>query len=562
MSEIKDQYESKADQRSIQNDGLDKNAVAAVKVVAGDEAFQQAMLKEPPRPFSINSLMLYAVVGVGFFCSTTNGYDGSLFGTLLSNKVFLKFFDVENAGIWTGIVTSMYQIGSVVAIPFIGPAIDTWGRRAAMFISATIIVIGVIIQGTCINTRSVGQFMGGRFLLGFGVGIMGSAGPTYVVEMSHPAHRGVTTGLYNVFWPVGALVATGAARGGLLHEGNVQWLIPVWLQMMFPSLIIIFVWFLPESPRWMYTRGHVVEAQATLTKYHGEGNPNSEWVKLQMMEYESHLELDGTDRTWWDYRALFRDRASRYRLLMNCIVSLFGQWAGNGIVSYYLSKFLDTAGIRGTETQINVQLGMNAIQIVFAGLGASQVDRFGRRPMLIFVNIACCLCWVGITVATSIANITETSTQEYIDAVPAPVSKAVLAWVYIFQICYSTGWTPMQALYPVEVLSFEMRAKGMAFSNLFTSIGLLANQFGVTVALVDIAWKTYLIFCIWCGIQATIIWYFVPETKNRTLEELDAIFHSKNPRKASTEKKKLELDVNSNVVHVDTVETKGLGHIL
>ena len=170
----------------------------------------------------------------------------------------------------------MYQIGSVVAIPFIGPAIDTWGRRGGMFIAGSIIVIGVIIQGTTIATHSIGQFMGGRFLLGFGVGIIGSSGPTYVVEMSHPAHRGVTTGLYNVFWPVGALVASGAARGGLSYTGNTQWLIPVWLQMMFPGLIVLLAWFLPESPRWLYVRGRVVEAQAILTKYHGEGNPNSE----------------------------------------------------------------------------------------------------------------------------------------------------------------------------------------------------------------------------------------------------------------------------------------------
>jgi Sugar (and other) transporter len=114
---------------------------------------------------------------------------------------------------------------------------------------------------------------------------------------------------------------------------------------------------------------------------------------------------------------------------------------------------------------------MNAIQIVFASVGASFVDKIGRRPMLIWVNIACCLCWIGVIVPASIANITDVSSIAQQDAVTAPVSKAVLAWVYIFQICYSFGWTPMQALYPVEVLSFEMRAKGMAFSSFFTSIG-------------------------------------------------------------------------------------------
>ena len=94
--------------------------------------------------------------------------------------------------------------------------------------------------------------------------------------------------------------------------------------------------------------------------------------------------------------------------------------------------------------------------------------------MLLIVNLACAVCWIGVTVPASIANITDTKDQAQIDSVSGPVSKAVMAWVYIFQICYSVGWTPLQALYPVEVLSYEIRAKGMAFSSLFTSAGMLS----------------------------------------------------------------------------------------
>lgn len=111
---------------------------------------------------------------------------------------------------------------------------------------------------------------------------------------------------------------------------------------------------------------------------------------------------------------------------------------------------------------------MNAIQIAFAGTGATFVDRIGRRPMLIWVNIACCLCWIGVIVPASIADV---SSQDADPSLDPSVSRAILAWVYIFQICYSFGWTPMQALYPVEVISFEMRAKGMAFSSLFVNTG-------------------------------------------------------------------------------------------
>ncbi|KAL1960703.1 hypothetical protein VTO42DRAFT_6533 [Malbranchea cinnamomea] len=526
----------------------DSKVAVTTKVVIGDEAFQQALIKEPPRMLQHPILILASFVA--FCCSTSNGYDTSLFGTLLANEHFKDFFSVSNAGIEAGIVTAIYQIGGVSAIPFIGPAIDTWGRRVGMFIGSLTIVVGTIIQACCVTNASVPQFMAGRYFTGFGVAIVAAAGPVYVVELSHPAYRGVVTGLYNVMWPVGALVAAGAARGGLNYGGTTSWMIPIGLQMMFPCIILFAALFLPESPRWHFTRGQRERARNTLTRLHGGGNPESEWVKLQLTEYEEFLKMDGSDKRWWDYRSLFKTRASFYRLMCNCLVSTFGQWAGNGIVSYFLSAFLDIAGIHGSIRQTDVQLGVTATQIVFASLGATFVDRLGRRPMLITVNLVCTLCWIGMIVPCSIANVSSPDAAD-VENVSTSVSSAVVAFVFIFQACYSFGWTPMQALYPVEVLSFEIRAKGMAFSSLFTNAALLSNQLGVPVALERIAWRTYIIFCCWCTVQAIIIYFMMPETKNRTLEELDEIFAARNPVKKSLEKKKLDIDANKNILHVE-----------
>jgi MFS family permease len=170
--------------------------VAQVKTITGDEAFQQALLKEHPKPFSWRALVLYLCALVAFCCSTCNGFDGSMFNSLLAMNQFKTYFSVENDGAWTGIIASMYQIGSVVAIPFIGPAIDTWGRKVGIYIGSTSVVLGTIIQSTTLHSSHshvTGQFMGGRFLLGWGVAIMASAGPMYVVETSHPAYRGIVT---------------------------------------------------------------------------------------------------------------------------------------------------------------------------------------------------------------------------------------------------------------------------------------------------------------------------------------------------------------------------------
>lgn len=127
--------------------------------------------------------------------------------------------------------------------------------------------------------------------------------------------------------------------------------------------------------------------------------------------------------------------------------------------------------------------------------------------MLIWVNIACGICWIGVTASAGVQAQTGSAAS----------SAAMVAMIYLFQVVYSIGWTPLQALYPVEVLSFEMRAKGMAFSGMFVTIGTLVNQFGFPVALQNIAWKTYAVFLIWCFIQAGIIYLLMPETKNRTV---------------------------------------------
>jgi len=73
-----------------------------------------------------------------------------------------------------------------------------------------------------------------------------------------------------------------------------------------------------------------------LTKWHGYGDSESPWVKLQLAEYDEYLEMDGSDKRWWDYRALFNSWASRYRLASNCCFAIFSQWAGNGVLSYFL----------------------------------------------------------------------------------------------------------------------------------------------------------------------------------------------------------------------------------
>lgn len=325
--------------------------------------------------------------------------------------------------------------------------------------------------------------------------------------------------MYNTLWFSGAILAAGAARGGLNTGGDFSWRLIIWLQALFSGLIIIFCMFLPESPRWLYVHNKKEQAKAILTKYHGNGNPDSVWVNLQLFEYEQLLNMDGADKRWWDYRALFRSRSANYRLGCNLVVTIFGQWAGNAVLSYFLGSVLDAAGYTSTIAQANITLINNCQQFAWAILGAFLVDKVGRRPLLLFSFTACTVVWLGMTIASA----RLAASQQGVDSGGNPIftnpaaSKASLAMIFIFGAVYSVGITPLQALFPVEVLSFEQRAKGMAFSSFATNAAGLLNQFAWPVAMKNIGWKTYIVFTLQDAVQALVIYFLIPETKGRTV---------------------------------------------
>ncbi|KAF5123932.1 Lactose permease [Metarhizium anisopliae] len=528
------------------------------RVVTGDEAFNEALLKEPPTPWSRGQLMIYLFSLVAFFNSTVNGYDGSLINNLLQNPSFIAKYNGSNSGIWAGIVSSMYQIGNIVALPFLGPVCDHFGRRAGMASGSAIIIIGAFNAGTIIQgtSNAAGQFMGGRFLLGFGVSLVATGGPMYVVEINHPAYRGVVGAMYNTLWFSGSILSSGAARGAANVGGDYSWRLITWLQILFPSLVLIFSFLLPESPRWLYVHNKKEKAKAILVKYHGNGNDSSPWVSLQLREYEECLNMDGADKRWWDYRVLFR-RGNFYRLSCNLIVSAFGQLAGNAVLSYFLGSVLDSAGYTSYLAQANITLINNCVQFLCAICGALLVDRIGRRPLLLFAFTSCTVVWLGMTIAASqfaASYAGETASGVYVYTNGA-ASKAALAMIFLFGAAFSIGITPLQGLYTVEVLSFEMRAKGMAMSNLAVNLAGLLNQYAWSVSMKNIGWKTYIIFTVWDAISVIIIYFTLPETKGRTLEELDQIFAAKNPVKASLSKKEILVSRDGDVVDVKEAST-------
>lgn len=232
-----------------------------------------------------------------------------------------------------------------------------------------------------------------------------------------------------------------------------------------------------------------------MARFHGEGNRDSPIVKLEYKEMVEDISTTGSDKRWWDYSELFNTREARYRTMLVLAMAFFGQWSGNGPVSYYYPALLRGVGITSNNTRLLFNGMQNVVSFSGAMFGAVYTDKWGRRPQLL-VSTALLVVIFSIICALNATNLQtgpdghtiygENNTPE----IKRPAqAKAVIAFFFLFGFVYSTGWTPLQQLYPVECLRYESRAKGMAFYNFWVNVANFYNTFVTGIAFSGAGWK-------------------------------------------------------------------------
>ncbi|KAH8881503.1 lactose permease [Thozetella sp. PMI_491] len=517
---------------------IDEKPVGRVaQVNTASVALAAAVAEQKPNLWSKNMIRLYMIMGVGYLVSTLNGFDSSLMGAINAMKPYQETFGLSGEGSSSGIIFIIYNLGQIAAFPFCGLIADGYGRRLCIFIGCLIVLVGTAVQG---SANSMGQFIGGRFILGFGASIASAAGPAYTVELAHPAYRGFMAGMYNNFWWLGNILAGWVTYGSNLNLSNSwAWRTPTVVQAGLPSVVMVLVMFFPESPRWLIAQDRAEEALAIFAKYHGDGNPDSPLVQLQYKEIVEQNALTRNENPWWDFREIVNTRAARYRLYMVIGMSFFGQWSGNNVVSYFMPVMIKQAGI----TDPNKQLLINAINPIFSMLaaiyGASLLDKLGRRPMMLWGLVGSLFSYVLLTAFTA-----ESANHPNL-------SYGVIVAIYLFGICFAWGFTPLQTLYAVECLENRTRAKGSGLNFLFLNVAMVVNTYGISVGMEAIGWKLYLVYIGWIIVEIVVIYFFFVETAGKTLEEMGEIFEAPNPVKASTQKVKVEIDERGRVVGVE-----------
>lgn len=244
-----------------------------------------------------------------------------MFSALNSNNQWHTYFDIPLEGSTLGVVTAMITIGYIAGAFLAGPASDRWGRRRGMLIGSVVVVLAAILMAAGTNR---GTFMAGRFFMGVGASICSAAAASWVAESAPPQWRGPATYLFNSLYLPGAILSSGIATGTGHMQSNWSWRIPVMIQIVPSTLVILFAWLLPESPRWLILNDRIDEAKQFITTYHAAGDEDAPLVALQMLEMRQAIRQDASDKRWYDYSEFFTTRANRWRLFQVISMAFIG----------------------------------------------------------------------------------------------------------------------------------------------------------------------------------------------------------------------------------------------
>jgi len=399
----------------------------------------------------------------------------------------------------------------VLTIDIIKRLSDGLGRRPAIFIGAVIMCIATAIQTA---SQSVGMFIGARFLIGFGLTFAANAAPMLVTEISYPTYRAPLTSTYNSLWYSGAIVAAWTTFGTFKIQNTWSWRIPSVLQALPSILQVALVFFCPESPRFLVNKGKEAQALKTLAYYHADGNDQDPLVQYEFEEIKAAIEFDRTVVSNVGWRSLFSTPGNRKRMRIIIALAFFSQWSGNGLVSYYLNKVFDGIGITDPTTQLLINGILQIWNLFWALLASAFVDKIGRR-ILFLASVAGMIVFFTLQTAMSAVFANTGSTG---------AAHSVIAFIFLFYASYDLAFTPLIVSYTVEILPYQIRAKGFTVFNFSISLSLIFNQYVNPVALDAIGWKYYVVYCCWLCFEAVFLYLFVIETKNRTLEETAVLF--------------------------------------
>jgi len=445
-----------------------------------------------------NVLLISLVTAVGGFLF---GFDnGSISGSVgfLQNKFAL---DADGIG-W---VTSSIIVGCIIGVALAGPLSDAVGRKKVLLLTALIFIFGVLGEAMAVSSEMLVWF---RIMVGVGIGIETTVAPLYIAEVS-PAHiRGRLVSLNQLFNCIGNLAIFSIAAI-IANSASETWNIEQGWRVIFATGIVPAIVFLillarvPESPRWLVSKGRDSQGLDVLCKI----NPDEAAAREQLEAIKSALQNERQSRLG----ELFAPRL-RKALVIGFGVALFQQITGINAIFYYAPEIFKTAGVDVSGAMsFTVLIGLMLVIATLVSMWI--IDKVGRRSLLIFGSVGMAIT-LGCTGMLFRASETHTTL----------LLICILAYVAIFAVSYGTvAYVIISEIFPIHVRGIAVSIATFALwgGNFFVS-----RFFPVLVENISAA-NTFFIFSATSIAALIFVVTMVPETKGKTLEEIEIELHRK-----------------------------------
>lgn len=430
------------------------------------------------------------------------GYDTAVISGAIGNLT--EYFHLSPFE--TGWAISSALVGCLIGAFFSDYLSNRFGRKATMLITAVLFILNSI--GTALPV-SFSMFVIFRIIGGIGVGIASMVVPMYIAEIAPPKRRGALVGNYQLAIVIG-IVVVYFVNYFIALQGDANWNLNIGWRWMFGSeiipsiLFLIFIFLIPESPRWLFQKGKKEEAIGVLEKI----NTPDEVLQVQE-EIENSMHQE--DENQWKHLAnpLFKKA-----LFVGIGLSVLQQLTGINAILYYAPEIFKSLG-SSTDISLLETSILGVVNLIFTLLAIRWVDKMGRKPLLYIGSI-------GMTIALAAVG-----SFIYFET----IGNWVLPFLLLFMASFSISWGPIVWVLLSEIFPNKIRSLALAIS---VFIQWVAN-FVVTQffpSLVENQWLKmhfngafpFYLFSIICLLSLLFVWKKIPETKNKSLEEMDSLW--------------------------------------
>ncbi|KAG0645882.1 MFS glucose transporter mfs1 [Hyphodiscus hymeniophilus] len=556
------------------------NAANSQSVVGRNNATKQhgimGMLKNP----YVFMTCCFASLGCMMY-----GYDQGVMGSILVMQNFQAHFPTLTGSTIQGWLVSALELGAWAGALFNGYLADKISRKYSMLVAVVIFTIGTGLQT---GAQNPAMLFAGRVVGGIGIGMFSMVIPLYQAEIAPPELRGslvslqqlsITIGTCISFWldyglhfvggsdcnPAGvpnngyvdsngvsSFSASLAHGHTCLGEKAVSWRVPLALQLI-PAWILFFgMFFLPFSPRWLMIKHRdeeCIDALSRLRRLAPE-DPllRAEYLEIKaavLFDEETEAELNANTK-FGAWRALFTANMFK-RLNIGVWIMIFQQFTGINAVLYYAPQIFATFGFTSVTTELLATGVTGVLQIIFTLPAVLFLDNFGRKTFLIVGAVGMCVCHLIVAaVDGSFENSWSTHTS---------AGWASIAFIWLFAVNFAYSWGPVAWVITQEIFPNSMRSRGVS---IVASTNWMFNFIiGLTTRdmLGSMKYGTYIFFAAFCGMGGVFVWLVVPETKNKTLEELDVYFGGDDTSIAAADRERMRrIEESLGIAGVQTID--------